>query len=105
MWTSHENYIKVVRDVWELPSDKQGVRKFIEKIQHLKRKLKHWNISHFGNIFVELQKAEAEVKNKERDFELTGSVQAKIDLSEATTNHKVLINREEMYWKQKRFLR
>ncbi|GAA0160340.1 hypothetical protein LIER_16919 [Lithospermum erythrorhizon] len=105
MWTSHENFIKVVRDVWELPSVKQGIGKFIDKIQQLKKELKQWNISHFDNIFVELQKAEAEVKNKERDFELTGSEHAKIALSEATSNHKVLMNREEMYWKQKSFLR
>ncbi|GAA0186727.1 hypothetical protein LIER_34015 [Lithospermum erythrorhizon] len=47
----------------------------------------------FGSYLL-IRRAEAEVLLKEREFELLGSDQAKIDLSEATANHKMLINME-----------
>eukprot|EP00253_Pinus_taeda_P009477 PITA_09477 len=54
-WLQHPNFVQLLKKWWREPSNVQGTKMFKlqSKLKHIKRKIKHWNITEFGNIFKE----------------------------------------------------
>lgn len=68
MWLRKSNFLQVVRDSWELPSEGYSMYKFSSKLKHLKTVLKGWNQEVFGNITANFRQTEAEVLRLEGIF-------------------------------------
>eukprot|EP00253_Pinus_taeda_P015169 PITA_15169 len=54
-WLQHPNFVKMLEKWWGEPLNIQGTRifKLQSKLKHIKRKIKQWNATVFGNIFQE----------------------------------------------------
>lgn len=81
MWLRRDNFILVVRDGWEIPIEGFGMFKFSSKLKHLKSVLKEWNRQVFGNIAVNIQQAEREVKRLETIFDASQLIDYQVHLN------------------------
>lgn len=54
-WLTHPDFNTVVKDAWErfIPNGGLLMYQFQQRLKHIKKKIKIWNLTTFGNIFQE----------------------------------------------------
>nr|CCA66178.1 hypothetical protein [Beta vulgaris subsp. vulgaris] len=96
-WLSDPECLKIVKAVWQ---DAEALHT-IGKLKEVKKRLKSWNLTEFGNIDSKIKKFESEIQhldsiNNTRDLdtqELENRKEAQVELWK-------WIKRREMYWAQ-----
>lgn len=101
VWQHHSGFDQVVRDAWEIPVRGVGMVRFVRKLSLLRKKLREWNRSTFGNIFSRVKEAEAVLQLREREFDLARDEDSKIRLNEARALHAREMSVECEFWRQK----
>ncbi|XP_042964713.1 uncharacterized protein LOC122298936 [Carya illinoinensis] len=66
MWCSHENFLRVVQEVWSEPVAQSGLCKLVAKLKKKKAVLRHWNVHVFGSV-------DCNIKNLEDRLDLLES--------------------------------
>lgn len=61
MWTTHPNFIQLVKDSWYEEINGNAIYISMNKLKRLKVLLKKWNWEVFGNVQVTLQQAEKKI--------------------------------------------
>ena len=75
------------------------------KLGRLKRSLKLWNKSVFGNIFEKLKQAEIEAQEAVKCFELFPSPTNRTEMNRTAAELRLKVKMEEDYWRQKSVVR
>lgn len=64
MWTHHDGFMEVVKLSWEEPmTDSNPMCLVTRKLKRLKHRLKEWNHSVFGDVFRNLEDAQAQLEH------------------------------------------
>ena len=69
MWTLHSDFLRVVKEAWEVVDHGDGLRLLQQKLIRVKAALKSWSRDTFGNIFAALDHWEDEVARAESNYE------------------------------------
>ncbi|XP_019164595.1 PREDICTED: uncharacterized protein LOC109160804 [Ipomoea nil] len=101
MWTSHPDFINVVRLNWNQQADGGGMRALAFKIKRLKRCLRIWNRDTFGNVFDRIRVLESSVAEAENTFDDDPSPGSRESLHKLQADLLQALKQEEMFWKQK----
>lgn len=100
-WCSHPDFLKVVKEAWEMLVEAQGMETFFRKLMRTKAKLREWSLGSFGNIFHQVQATEQALKQCEMEYDRDRNSQTKIRLEEAKAGHSRDLAVEYDYWRQK----
>ena len=73
MWTRHEGFLDLVREVWDQPSGAHGLLGLQIKLVRVKKALKWWNKEVFGNIHANIKAMEEEIALAQANFEANPS--------------------------------
>lgn len=76
MWTSHHQFLEVVKQSWDSPIAGSPLLAFAAKLKRLKALLIAWNHDHFGDITNKVVEAENRPKEAEIKLEKESSSQA-----------------------------
>ncbi|XP_019157584.1 PREDICTED: uncharacterized protein LOC109154196 [Ipomoea nil] len=101
MWTSHPDFINVVRLNWNQQADGGGMRALAFKIKRLKHCLRIWNRDTFGNVFDRIRVLESCVAEAENTFDDDPSPGSRESLHKLQADLLQALKQEEMFWKQK----
>ncbi|XP_058070075.1 uncharacterized protein LOC131219091 [Magnolia sinica] len=101
MLTTHQVFIRVVREAWEIEMVAAPMFKVFIKMKLLKRKLKDWNRAIFGDVHSNVQKAEDELARAENSLLSSNSETDLVRLKSAQESLKLAQLQEELFWKQK----
>ncbi|XP_058106903.1 uncharacterized protein LOC131250636 [Magnolia sinica] len=101
MWTTHVDFKWVVKEIWDAEVAAAPMFKLYIKMKHLKRALKDWNKTVFGDVHNNVQKAEDEISRAETDLINSNSTDNLNKLRVAQENHKLAKLQLELFWKQK----
>lgn len=63
MWMEHPNFLKVIKEVWEVPVARNPLFRVVQKLKTMKFKLKDWNRNVFGCFDLQLKTAREDVQN------------------------------------------
>ncbi|KAJ4726796.1 Ribonuclease H domain [Melia azedarach] len=99
-WLRHQGFIDVIRQSWSVPVHGSGMFGFQQKLTRLKLRLKAWNREIFGNVFQRVREAEAEVTERERIYDLSGSTQDRVAFSESRARLQHALSCEEAFLRQ-----
>nr|GME05807.1 uncharacterized protein LOC109164037 [Ipomoea batatas] len=103
VWTKHEDFLRVVKESWDVPIDGALCTFLATKLSRLKKVLTPWNKETFGNIFSKLQELEDERYCSWRGYcnktPMMKELSLTIKKSVALLQKQISI--EEEYWKQK----
>ncbi|KAK4428411.1 hypothetical protein Salat_1140700 [Sesamum alatum] len=86
---------------WSYPTAVVGMARLAAKLKRLKHRLKEWNKSVFGDIFLRLKEAEELVKWAERTYDEAPTEANLFAMKRATAEWPMALSIEEGYWKQK----
>ncbi|XP_049359160.1 uncharacterized protein LOC125823817 [Solanum verrucosum] len=100
-WVKHGEFLRVVRENWEM--DIQGGPFYIvkEQMNRLKRVLSKWSKESYGDIFQKVSTLEDVIKVKEVQLEVHCSDENMRDLNKAEEELQKFYQLEEDFWKQK----
>lgn len=101
MWTSHHDFLNVVKTSWDLPLDALGVHRFWFKQQHLKSELKRWNKHDFGDIFAQLKSHESACAALELAYQADPCDLTLTNLNKGNALLNQYLSYHEQYWQQK----
>ncbi|XP_019435508.1 PREDICTED: uncharacterized protein LOC109342010 [Lupinus angustifolius] len=102
MWISHQDCRRLVEDSWRIKV--YGCPMFVlsQKLRHLKRDLKSWNINVFGNVHLKVNNAKACVETIRNCINILGPSSELLDQEDKA--QKDLLDAlmiEEIFWKEK----
>ncbi|KAK4382071.1 hypothetical protein Sango_2907300 [Sesamum angolense] len=69
MWTTHFEFLGVVRRNWQYPTVGSGMMRLQQKLTRLKHCLKEWNKTVFGNVFDNVAAAERGLKEADEAYD------------------------------------
>ncbi|KAL0307551.1 UNVERIFIED_CONTAM: hypothetical protein Scaly_2979400 [Sesamum calycinum] len=69
MWTTHSEFLGVVRRNWQYPTVGSGMMRLQQKLTRLKHCLKEWNKTVFGNVFDNVAAAERGLKEADEAYD------------------------------------
>ena len=96
-WLSHHDCLKVIHESWK----QLGKAPIIEKLRGVKRKLKAWNISHFGSIDENIRKCENIISDLDNNAKSRDLSEEELELRRNAQNDLwKWMKRRESYWAQ-----
>lgn len=103
MWCHNVELLDNIKRCWETPLSpySRGLFGFYFKLKRLKQTLKKWNKESFGNIFVDITRAEEDALKKEIIYDRSKNPNDRKEVNEAYAKLNRLLSKEEAYWKQK----
>lgn len=101
MWTSHHNFMHIVKTSWNLPLDAIGITRYWFKQQRLKNELKRWNKHDFGDIFSQQKQLEKKVEEFEIIHQNDPSIVNKMNLNQGNAQLNKYLAYQEKFWQQK----
>eukprot|EP00253_Pinus_taeda_P004728 PITA_04728 len=104
IWLTHPDFIINIENWWSEDLQIQGTRMFLlhKRLKHIKLRLKEWNKTEFGNIFVETKSIEDKMQELNQGLITNGF--DKLGSDQATKHHQDwenLCKQEEIFWRQK----
>ncbi|VFQ59730.1 unnamed protein product, partial [Cuscuta campestris] len=100
-WTLDKSFIGLVKESWNSTTNGRGMRGLASKLKSLKKCIKEWNNTHFGNIFSQVKEAELEDLQAQEKYELDDSANNREACNLAHAKLLKACNKEENYWAQK----
>nr|GMC69450.1 uncharacterized protein LOC109164037 [Ipomoea batatas] len=102
VWTKHEDFLRVVRESWEVPVEGAPMYVLATKLCRLKKVLAPWSKETFGDIFSKLQELEDKVQALEKVVQQNpDDDRALIDYKESVALLHRHVSIEEEYWQKK----
>ncbi|XP_058089331.1 uncharacterized protein LOC131236212 [Magnolia sinica] len=105
MWTTHEDLKRLVREAWKTEVVAAPMFKVFIKMKLLKRTLKEWNRSIFGDVHYNVQKAKDKLSRAETSLLSSNSEADLVQLKLTQESLKLAQLQEELFWKQKSRIR
>ncbi|XP_058751049.1 uncharacterized protein LOC131624079 [Vicia villosa] len=102
MWTKNEDCKKVIEDTWK--THVVGCPMFVleKKLKIIKSRLKDWNRTCFGNVHINVSKAEQNLKEIPSSISLQGYIDSLYEVkAKAQHDLETALNMVEEYWKEK----
>eukprot|EP00253_Pinus_taeda_P012138 PITA_12138 len=107
-WLSHPDFKEFVQTTWQNcnPTESTQMARFQKKLKKLKKEIKRWNKTTFGNIFKEKELLIQEIKKVQQSIMSEGRTE-ELAHKEQEAEHKLLKRdmQEEILWKQKSRIR
>lgn len=101
MWTTHSDFLNLVRTNWSLPAEGGGMRALAFKLKRLKQALRGWNRDTFGNVFDRIRNLESIVAEAEKCYDDCPTPDNRAKLHRHHAELLLALKQEEMFWKQK----
>ncbi|XP_031127522.1 uncharacterized protein LOC116029613 [Ipomoea triloba] len=102
VWTKHEDFLRVVKEIWEVPVEGDPMYVLATKLCRLKKVLAPWSKETFGDIFSKLQELEDKVQVLEEVVQQNpDDDRAFIDYKESVALLQRQVSIEEEYWQRK----
>ena len=101
MWVRHHTFLQEVDKNWSASTGERGMLNLQIKLGRLKKCLKVWNKTVFGNIFVKLKQAEEDAQDALKLFEQNPSPASRAEMNKTAAEFVLKLKMEEDYWKQK----
>lgn len=98
MWVKNNQFLQLVENCWNQPLVGDPLFVFAEKLKRLRKTLIAWNRTQFGQLGVNIQKAEALFLDAKLKVEVDNSEEAKEQLNQATNQLHHLLECEEIFW-------
>ncbi|XP_071919941.1 uncharacterized protein [Coffea arabica] len=105
VWRSHGDFLKVVRQAWEMECEGRSVKVLILKLKAVKHALRVWNKETFGNVTDRVREWEEQVQLLECSLEASPTEEGQQRLLQAQCDLKAALLRESRYWHQKTCIR
>lgn len=86
-WTKHENFKKVVQEVWEEPVEGNAMWKLHQKLKRTCQKLSKWSREVFGDIYEEPNRLEKHIVELEKELYLDHSAEKRAELNKRKANY------------------
>lgn len=102
MWIKHLDLERRISDWWNINIEGTAMFKVPKKIINIEDKIKHWNKDVFGDIFQQLNKMKSHLAAIQEDIQSQGLTKSmKLDEQQAPISFHDLIDKEEIYWRQR----
>ncbi|XP_027151803.1 uncharacterized protein LOC113751855 [Coffea eugenioides] len=105
VWRSHGNFLKVVRQAWEVECEGRPVRVLLLKLKAVKHALRVWNKDSFGNVTDQVREGKEQVQLLECSLEANPTEEGHHRLLKAQCDFKAALLKEARYWHQKACIR
>ncbi|KAL0283603.1 UNVERIFIED_CONTAM: hypothetical protein Sangu_2878400 [Sesamum angustifolium] len=105
MWTTHSEFLGVVRRNWQYPTIGNGMMRLQQKLTHLKHYLKEWNKTVFGNVFDNVAAAERVVKEADEAYDQDPCDRTLVERNWCSAELVRVLAQEEAFWRQKAGIR
>ncbi|XP_047943002.1 uncharacterized protein LOC125189815 [Salvia hispanica] len=105
MWTRHEGFLDLVREVWAQTLDAHGLLGFQIKLAKVKQSLKWWNKEVFGNIHANIKIMDEEIAAAQAWFEEDLSPANRMLINKHIASYILFLKMEEDFWRQKAAMR
>ncbi|KAF5176565.1 Dnase i-like superfamily protein [Thalictrum thalictroides] len=101
-WTDHVSFLSTVKESWEQPMGGAPLQRVMKKLQRLKRVLKNWNRSVFGDLDNNIKSVKEDFTNLQMavDQNLADEVMATL-LRDKEIAHETALSNKNSFIKQK----
>ncbi|XP_071902710.1 uncharacterized protein [Coffea arabica] len=101
VWARHPDFLKVVKDAWDVPVQAIGMEGIFRKLMGTKAKLREWNKTIYGNISQQVVEVEHQLKQREKEYDTFRNEELKLRLGEARVAHTRALAIECDFWRHK----
>ncbi|KAL0304663.1 UNVERIFIED_CONTAM: hypothetical protein Scaly_2562200 [Sesamum calycinum] len=101
MWTTHSEFLGVVRRNWQYPTVDSGMMRLQQKLTRLKHCLKEWNKTVFGNVFDNVAAAERGLKETDEAYDQDPCDRTLVERNRCSAELVRVLAQEETFWGQK----
>ncbi|XP_070022637.1 uncharacterized protein [Nicotiana sylvestris] len=101
LWSKHENFKKVVQEVWKEPVDGNAMWKLYQKLKRTCQKLSTWSREVFGDIYEERKRLEKHIAELEKELYLDHSAEKRAELNKCKANYLQFLKLQEAVLRQK----
>ncbi|KAL0340345.1 UNVERIFIED_CONTAM: hypothetical protein Sradi_4551300 [Sesamum radiatum] len=105
MWTTHSEFLGVVRRNWQYPTVGSGMMRLQQKLTRLKHCLKEWNKTVFGNVFDNVAAAERGLKEADEAYDQDPCDRTLVERNRCSAELVRALAQEETFWRQKAGIR
>ncbi|KAL0287184.1 UNVERIFIED_CONTAM: hypothetical protein Scaly_2773100 [Sesamum calycinum] len=105
MWTTHSEFLGVVRRNWQYPTVGSGMMWLQQKLTRLKHCLKEWNKTVFGNVFDNVAAAERGLKEADEACDQDPCDRKLVERNRCSAESVRVLAQEETFWRQKAGIR
>ncbi|KAL0293181.1 UNVERIFIED_CONTAM: hypothetical protein Sangu_3243100 [Sesamum angustifolium] len=105
MWTTHSEFLGVVRRNWQYPTLGSGMMRLQQKLTRLKHCLKEWNKTVFGNVFDNVAAAERGLKEADEAYDQDPCDRTLVEHNRCSAKLVRVLAQEETFWMQKAGIR
>uniref|UniRef100_A0A1D1ZAL7 LINE-1 reverse transcriptase n=1 Tax=Anthurium amnicola TaxID=1678845 RepID=A0A1D1ZAL7_9ARAE len=71
MWTSHPDFLKIVREAWHTHLSGSPMFSFCQKLKSVKAALKRWNMQGFGDIYANISSSKKKLMDIQGQLQLS----------------------------------
>ncbi|KAL0307119.1 UNVERIFIED_CONTAM: hypothetical protein Sradi_6129200, partial [Sesamum radiatum] len=105
MWTTHSEFLGVVRQNWRYPTVGSGMMRLQQKLTRLKHCLKKWNKTVFENVFDNVAAAERGLKEADEAYDQDPCDRTLVERNRCSAELVRALAQEETFWRQKAGIR
>ncbi|KAL0288268.1 UNVERIFIED_CONTAM: hypothetical protein Sangu_2665900 [Sesamum angustifolium] len=105
MWTTHSEFLGVVRRNWQYPTVGSGMMQLPQKLTRLKNYLKEWNKTVFGNVFDNVAAAEQGLKEADEAYDQDPCDRTLVERNRCSAELVQVLAQDEAFWRQKAGIR
>ncbi|KAK4382235.1 hypothetical protein Sango_2891400 [Sesamum angolense] len=105
MWTTHSEFLGVVRRNWQYPTVGSGMMRLQPKLTRLKHCLKEWNKTIFGNVFDNVVAAERGLKEADEAYDQDPCDRTLMERNRCSAELVQVLAQEGTFWRQKAGIR
>ncbi len=101
MWTLHPNLESLIQEWWNINVEGTALFRVAAKLKNVKKSIKFWNKTTFGNIFENKNKIVEELKDIQDKIQADGyELVSREEESDKLVELHDIITKEEMFWRQ-----
>ncbi|VFQ83061.1 unnamed protein product [Cuscuta campestris] len=100
-WLTHKEFLPMIKKYWHNSSNVSGMMGFAEKLKQLKPIIREWNKEIFGDIFLNVKKAELVAAEKQVKYEEDPTEELRCESNLAAAKLLQACNVERIFWEQK----
>lgn len=101
MWTKHHQFLSVIEESWKQSTSSIGMIKIQQKLLRVKKALKGWNWTVFGNIFKMVERTKQAATDAEKKFDQNPCAANATELNKCNASLTHALTLEAAFWKQK----
>ncbi|XP_071918897.1 uncharacterized protein [Coffea arabica] len=101
VWTSKDSLLDVVKMAWQGDVSGSPFYRVWAKLKRVSHAIQQWNKETFGDVFLNVKRAEAAVARAELQIEVDSSEENFVELKRVQAKLRRVLTIEEQFWKQK----